>query len=86
MLTLFTYELLFAWDEGIRRFCPPLFKFLPFDPPPTVVVQLLLFVLYTDEPCCWLFGDVGIDVELPPVAVVDEPLVSDKWSKQCDAK
>jgi len=97
MLTLFTYELLFAWVGGIRRFCPLLFKFLPFDPPPPppptpVVVELLLFVLYTGERrrWCWLVVElvdaVVIDVVLPPVIVVDEPLLSDRWSKQCDAK
>jgi hypothetical protein len=92
MLTLFTYELLFAWDDGIRRFCPLLFKFLPFDPPPPPpgVVGLLLFVLYTGERRCWLFVElvvvVDIDVILPSVTVVDEPLLSDRWSKQCDAK
>ncbi len=93
MLTLFTYELLFAWDGGIRRFCPLLFKFLPFDPPPPppppppVVFELLL---YTGEwRWAWFveFVDVaGIDVLLPPVMVVDEPLFSDKWSRQRDAK
>jgi hypothetical protein len=99
MLTiLFTYELLFAWDGCIRRFCPLLFKFLPFDPPPPPppppptpdVVELLLFVLYTGERRCWLFVElvdvVDIDVILPSVIVVDEPLLSDRWSKQCDAK
>jgi hypothetical protein len=50
MIALFTYELLFVCDVGRRRFDPLLFEFLPFDPPPPpVVLELLLFVLYTGE-------------------------------------
>lgn len=93
MLTLFTYELLFAWDCGMRRFCPLLFKFLPFDappPPPPVVLQALLFALYTGDRRCWLFvelvDDAGIDVLDANVVVVGEPLLSDRWSRQWDAK
>ncbi len=93
MLALFTYELLFAWDGGIRRFCPLLFKFLPFDPPPLapppppVVFELLL---YTGERRRGWFVElvdaVGRDVVLPPVIVADEPLFSDRCNKQCDAR
>lgn len=39
----------------MRRFCPLLFKFLPFDappPPPPVVLQALLFALYTGDRRC----------------------------------
>jgi hypothetical protein len=93
MLILFSYEFLFAWDGGRRRFCPLLSKFRSFDPLPPplpVVVELFLFVLYTGERRCWLFVElfdiVGIDAVLPPVIVVDEPLFSDRWSKPCDAK
>ncbi len=90
MLTLFTYELLFAWDDGIRRFCPLLFKFLPFDPPPPPPPVVFELLLYTGERRRGWFVElvdaVGIDVLLPPVIVVDEPLFSDRWSKQCDAR
>jgi hypothetical protein len=48
MLTLFTYEFVLVCDDGIRRFCPLLFNGRVFDAPP-VVVQLLVFVLYTGE-------------------------------------
>jgi hypothetical protein len=48
MLALFTYEFVLVCDDGIRRFCPPLFNVRVFDAPP-VVVQLLVFVLYTGE-------------------------------------
>jgi len=63
--------------------CPPLlFKFLLFDvaPPlePAVVDEFVL--LYTGERrCCEgveLVDVFGIDVLLPPVTVVDEPLLS----------
>ncbi len=89
MLTLFTYELLFAWDGGIRRFCPLLFKFLPFDPPPPppVVFELLLYTGERRRGWFVVLVDVaGRDVLLPPVIVVDEPLFSDRCSKQCDAR
>ena len=87
MLILFTYELLLLWDICTRRFCPVLFKFLPFEPPPLPPpppVGLLgerrreWFVEFVDV--------VGIDVLLAPVIVVVEPLFSDRWSKQCEAK
>jgi hypothetical protein len=89
MLTVFTYEFVFAWDGGIRRFCPLLFKVRVLDDPP-IVVQLFVFVLYTGERRCELVVElvvvVVIDVLPPPDVVVDEPLLSDGCNRHCEAK
>lgn len=80
MLALCAYEFVFAWDGGIRRFCPLIFNVRGWDTPP-VVVQLVVFVLYTGERRCGLvveFVDVVIiDVFPPATVVVDELLLSD---------
>jgi hypothetical protein len=91
MLALFTYEFVFAWEGGARRFCPLLFKVRVFDAPPVVVVQLFVFVLYTGERRWELVVElvavaVVIDVFPFPVVVVDEPLLSDGCNKHCEAK
>ena len=65
-------------------FCAALFEFLPFDLPPStpVVVQTLLFALYTGERHCWSFVElvdvIGTHIVPLIAVVVDEPLLSDR--------
>lgn len=80
------YELVLLWEGGSRRFCPLVFNVRVWDGPPVVDdVALALLELYTGERRREFVDDVGIDVGPVAAVVVEESLLSEGWSKHCEA-